>query len=71
MQVSKNIPIAAKVPPRRMTKEAMQKDFEYEMAQKITKNLLDQGFISIDECDRISKLNAQNFSPLYSDLLDI
>lgn len=29
MQVSKNIPIAAKVHPRRMTKEAMQKDFEY------------------------------------------
>ena len=53
MQVSKNIPIAAKVPPRRMTKEAMQKDFEYEMAQKITKNLLEQGLISIDEYDRI------------------
>lgn len=71
MQVSKNIPIASKVPPRRMTKEAMQKDFEYEMAQKITKNLLEQGLISIDEYDRISELNAQNFSPFYSDLLDI
>ena len=63
MQVSKNVPIAAKVPPRRMTKEAMQKDCEYEMAQKITKNLLEQGLISIDEYDRISELNAQNFSP--------
>lgn len=41
MQVSKNVPIAVKVPPRRMTKEAMQKDFEYEMAQKITRNLLE------------------------------
>ena len=49
----------------------MQKDFEYEMAQKITKNLLEQGLISIDEYDRISALNAQNFSPFYRDLLDI
>ena len=71
MQVSKKVPIAAKVPSRRMTKETMQKDFEYEMAQKITKNLLEQGLISIDEYDRISALNAQKFSPFYADLMDI
>lgn len=53
MQVSKNIPIADSVPARTMTKEAIQKDFDYEMAQKITRNLLDEGLISIDEYDRI------------------
>ena len=71
MQVSKNVPVATPVPDRAMTKEAMQKDFDYEMAQKITKNLLDEGLISIDEYDRISALNAQKFSPFYGDLMDI
>ena len=71
MQVSKNMPVADHVPSRRMTKEAMQKDFDYEMAQKITKNLLDEGLISSDEYDRISELNAQKFSPFYGDLMDI
>ena len=71
MQVSKNVPVATPVPARAMTKEAMQKDFDYEMAQKITKNLLDEGLISIDEYDRISALNAQKFSPFYGDLMDI
>ena len=71
MQVSKNVSVVAPVPARMMTKEAMQKDFDYEMAQKITKNLLSEGLISIDEYDRISALNAQKFSPFYADLMDI
>lgn len=71
MQVSKNMPAPNHIPVRMMTKESMQKDFDYEMAQKITKNLLDKGLISIDEYDRISALNAQKFSPFYGDLMDI
>lgn len=71
MQVSKNVPICIDTSPRRMTKESMQKDFDYEMAQKMTKNLLDQGLISIDEYDRISALNLETFSPFYGDLMDI
>lgn len=71
MEVTKNTPVAVDVAPRRMTLDAMQKDFEYEMAQKLTKSLLDQGIISIDEYDRISALNAQKFSPFYADLMDI
>lgn len=71
MQVSKNVSVITSTPARIMTKEAMQKDFSYEMAQKITKNLLSEGLISIDEYDRISALNAQKFSPFYADLMDI
>lgn len=71
MQVSKNVSVVTPTPARIMTKEAMQRDFDYEVAQKITKNLLDEGLISIDEYDRISALNAQKFSPFYADLMDI
>ena len=40
MEVTKNTPVAVDVAPRRMTLDAMQKDFEYEMAQKLTKSLM-------------------------------
>lgn len=71
MEVTKNALVTVDVAPRRMTLDAMQKDFEYEMAQKITKNLLSEGLIFIDEYDRISAVNAQKFSPFYADLMDI
>lgn len=70
MEVSKSIQIELDVAPRRMTLDSMQKDFEYEMAQKLTKSLLDQGFISVDEYDRISKLNRVKFYPFYGDLME-
>lgn len=71
MQVSKDILAVVKGSPRRMTRETMQKDFKYEMAQKITQHMLDKGLISIDEYDRISALNLEKFSPFYGDLMDI
>ena len=71
MEVTKNALVTVDVAPRRMTLDAMQKDFEYEMAQKITKNLLSEGLIFIDEYDRISAVNAQKFSPFYADFMDI
>lgn len=70
MEVTKNISGVLDVSARAMTMEAMQKDFEYEMAQKMTKNLLDEGLISIDEYDRISALNREKFSPFYADLME-
>ena len=33
MEVSKNISILTDVPPRKMTLESMQKDFDYEISQ--------------------------------------
>lgn len=70
MEVTKNAPFGVDMAPRRMTLDSMQKDFEYEMAQKMNKNLLDEGLISIDEYDRISALNRVKFSPFYADLME-
>ena len=50
--------------------EAMQKDFEYEMAQKITRSLCEKGIISVEEMNRIFALNKEKFSPFYADILD-
>lgn len=71
MQVTKSIPDCIDVSARKMTKEAMQKDFEYEIAQKLTKSLLDKGLITIEEYKRIKVLNMEKFSPFYKDLMDI
>lgn len=70
MEVSRSAQIELDVAPRRMTLDSMQKDFEYEMAQKMTKNLLDEGLVSIVEYDRISALNREKFSPFYADLME-
>lgn len=70
MQVFKDPVINLQVAPRMMTQEAMQKDFEYEMAQKLTKNLYEKGIISVDEMNRIMALNKEKFSPFYGEIMD-
>ena len=70
MQVIKDPVVNLQVAPRVMTQEAMQKDFEYEMAQKLTRNLYEKGIISVDEMNRIFALNKEKFSPFYADILD-
>lgn len=68
MEVMKNT-IAASAAPRLITKESMQLDFEYEMAQKLTRSMYEKGLISIEEMNRISALNKEKFYPLYGDLM--
>ena len=63
MQVIKDPVISLQVAPRVMTQEAMQKDFEYEMAQKITRSLCEKGIISVDEMGRIFALNKEKVLP--------
>lgn len=71
MHATKSIPSSIDVSARKMTKDAMQKDFEYEIAQKLTQSLLEQGLISTEEYNKIKVLNIENFSPFYKDLMDI
>lgn len=68
MEVTKN-GVVVSTPPRTITKETMQLDFEYEMAQKLTKAMYRKGLISLDEMDRISALNKEKFYPLYGDIM--
>lgn len=70
MQGFKDPAINLQVAPRMMTQEAVQKDFEYEMAQKLTKNLYEKGIISVDEMNRIMVLNKEKFLPFYGEIMD-
>ena len=68
MEVTKN-GVAVSTPPRKITNETMQLDFEYEMAQKLTRSMYEKDMISLDEMNRISSLNKEKFYPLYGDIM--
>ena len=70
MEVTKTIGPALTTPARTMTVEAMQQDFEYEMAQKFTQALFEKGLISEAEKAKISTLNREKFSPFYGDIME-
>ncbi|MCI2061406.1 MAG: hypothetical protein LKJ83_01355 [Eubacteriaceae bacterium] len=59
----------SKTDPRCMTKETMQKDFDYMMAQKMTQALLGNGYITKSEFDKITAKNKETFFPYMAELM--
>ena len=53
----------------RMTEEQLCGDYKYCMAQKIIKEMLDRGLISVDEFNKISERNRQTFSPYLAEIM--
>lgn len=70
MKITSNNQIRYDTPSREFTEEKMQKDFEYEVAQMLTKRLVDNRLISEDEAVQISELNKLNFESFYKEILD-
>ena len=70
MDVIKQSEMYADIPPRSMTEDEMWADFDYQMAQRMTKNLLENGLISDDEFDKITALNRLKFCPFMAEILD-
>ena len=46
-----------------MTQEQLQNEYDYFMAEKITKSMLKNGLITEGEFNQITLLNRQTFSP--------
>lgn len=46
-----------------ITKEQLQNEFDYMLAQKMLKDMLETGLISLVEFDKITALNLETFSP--------
>lgn len=69
MLVLKDTLVDLDAAPRTMTQEAMQKDFDFAMAEIIVKKLYEKELISNDELHRISELNREKFSPFYGDIM--
>lgn len=53
----------------RMTEEQLCGDYKYCIAQKIIKEMLDKGLISVDEFNKISEKNRKTFSPYLAEIM--
>ena len=53
----------------RPTNEEMQNEYNYILAEQMTRKLLDKGLISEEEFDKIMAKNRRSFSPLISKIL--
>lgn len=54
---------------RKPTHEEMQSEYNYLLAEELTKKLLDKGLVSGDEFARIMAKNRRTFSPFIARLL--
>lgn len=50
----------------RPSKEEMQREYNYLLAEQLTRNLRMEGLITADEYDKIMAKNRESFSPLVS-----
>lgn len=71
MQITKitdeqQIPISAK---KVYTQDELQREYDYILAQKILKSILEKGLISADEFNKITELNRQTFSPYLAEIM--
>ncbi len=51
------------------TDQEMQNEYNYFLAEQMTKKLLDKGLISVDEFNKIMVKNRRSFSPLISKII--
>lgn len=49
--------------------EEMQNEYDYILAEELTKKLLDSGLITKDEYEKIMTKNKQSFSPYLSKII--
>lgn len=61
-QITENGIIAAELP--KPTDQEMQNEYDYILAEQMTKNLLSQGLITEEEYEKIMDRNCESFSPL-------
>ncbi len=51
------------------TEEELQHEYDYVRAEQLTKKLLDQGLITVDEFNKITEKNRQTFSPYLAKIM--
>ena len=51
------------------TDQEMQNEYNYFLAEQMTKKLLDKGLISVDEFNKIMGKNRRSFSPFISKII--
>lgn len=52
-----------------ITDEQLKREYNYYMAQKILKSMLEKGLISADEFNKITRKNREIFSPYLAEIM--
>lgn len=63
-QITENGIVAEALP--KPSEQEMQNEYDYILAEQMTKNLLSQGLITEEEFEKIMARNRESFSPLLS-----
>ena len=66
-RITENGLVASEVP--KPTNQEMQNEYDYILAEQMTKNLLSQGLINEDEYEKIMAKNRDSFSPFISKIM--
>lgn len=67
IEVKDGSPIKGETEP--MTEEQLQREYDFYIAESISRMLHKEGQISTDELHKISALNRQKFSPKLADIM--
>lgn len=65
--ISTSIPAYATPKPIRQTD--IEQDYSFFQAQKIAKNMLDLGLISLSEFNKLTEINRETFSPFWVEIM--
>ena len=66
-QITENGIVAEALP--KPSEQEMQNEYDYILAEQLTKNLLSQGLITEEEFEKIMARNREFFSPLLSKIM--
>ena len=65
--ISTSIPASATPKPIRQTD--IEQDYNFCQAQKIAKNMLELGLISLSEFNKLTEINRETFSPFWVEIM--
>lgn len=65
--ISTSIPTSATRKPIRQTD--IEQDYNFFQAQKIAKNMLELGLISLSEFNKLTEINRKTFSPFWVEIM--
>jgi hypothetical protein len=58
-----------KIEPKRASQAQLQREFDYILAEKLLKRMLEKGLITTEEFEKTTVLNRQTFSPMLARIM--
>ena len=65
--ISTSIPVSSTPKPIQQTD--IEQDYNFFQAQKIAKNMLELGLISLSEFNKLTEINRETFSPFWVEIM--